>query len=96
VSERQLKRDKFFDGVGKTGHVSDGFLVFPDGRQVSIEVELSLKGRNRFQSILNGYSSDFSIKEVWYYCPDSIVDSVRSMAGQYPFVKVYSLQEFLR
>jgi hypothetical protein len=95
ISERQLKRDKFFDGVGKTGHLSDGFLVFPDGKQVSIEVELSLKGRNRFQSILKSYSSDFSVKEVWYFCSDSIVDAVQSIVVKYPFVKVHSLQEFL-
>jgi hypothetical protein len=64
VSERQLKRDKFFDGVGKRGHLSDGYLIFPEGKQVAIEVELSLKGRNRTESILKGYGREFSIEEV--------------------------------
>jgi hypothetical protein len=95
VSERALKRDKFFDGVGKSGHLSDGFLIFPDGKQIAVEVELSLKGRNRTESILKSYGGDFSIKEVWYYCSDGIVSSLRSMAVKMPFVKVYNLREFL-
>jgi hypothetical protein len=95
ISERQLKRDKFFDGVGQRGHLSDGFLIFPEGKQVAIEVELSLKGRNRTESILKGYGGEFSIEEVWYYCPEGIASSLRSMAAKMPFIKVYDLREFL-
>jgi hypothetical protein len=95
ISERQLKRDKFFTGVGKSGHLSDGFLVFPDEKQIAVEVELSLKGKNRTEKILKGYGGDFSIKEVWYYCPEGIAASLRVIASKMPFVKIHSLREFL-
>ena len=68
ISERRLKHDKFFDGLGKVGHISDGILMFPDGKQIAIEVELSTKGKNRIEKILKGYGVQLAIKEVWYYC----------------------------
>ncbi|MFU8797325.1 MAG: hypothetical protein ACNA7Y_01315, partial [Gammaproteobacteria bacterium] len=95
LSERRLKRDKYFDGVGKRGHLSDGMLILPDGKSIAVEVELSLKGKNRLESILKGYGSEFSIKEVWYYCSDGVAASMASMVTSMPFVKVHRLREFL-
>lgn len=40
-SERKLKHDKYKLGVGQQGHLPDGIVVFPDGKQLAIEVELS-------------------------------------------------------
>lgn len=95
LSERHLKRDKFLDGVGKHGHLSDGVLVFPEGNQIAIEVELSLKGKNRLERILKGYGGDFSMKEVWYYCSEGVAASVRSLAASMPFVKIHLLKDLL-
>lgn len=95
VSERQLRRDKYFDGVGKTGHLSDGLLVFPDGKQVAVEVELSLKGKHRLEHILKGYGADFSLEAVWYYCSEGVASVISLMAASWPFVKIYPLREFL-
>jgi DNA-binding PadR family transcriptional regulator len=96
ISERELKRDKYFDGVGKFGHLSDGLLVFKDGKRIAVEVELSLKSRNRVEQILRWYGGVFEIEEVWYYCPKGIMASMSSMAVEMPHIKFNDLDEFLR
>ena len=93
MSERQLKRDKFFDGIGKWGHLPDGMLFFPDGKHVAIEVELTLKGTHRTQRILKEYSAQFSVKEVWYYCADNILQSMRKLGEKMPFIHFFNLKE---
>ncbi|HEY8658005.1 MAG TPA: MarR family winged helix-turn-helix transcriptional regulator [Hanamia sp.] len=95
ISERRLKHDKFYDGVGKKGHISDGVLLFPDGRRIAIEVEMSVKGKYRIEKILREHGSDFSIKEVWYYCSKRVMTPVTSVAAGMSFVKIFSLEEFL-
>ena len=96
ISERELKRDKYFDGVGKFGHLSDGLLVFKDGKRIAVEVELSLKSRNRVEQILRWYGGVFEIEEVWYYCPKGIMASMSSMAVEMPHIKFNDLDEFLK
>lgn len=55
ISERSLVHDKCADGLGRRGHLSDGMLIFPDGKKIAIEVELTMKGKNRLERILKGY-----------------------------------------
>ena len=95
ISERRLKHEKFYDGIGKTGHISDGIFLFPDGRRIAIEVEMSVKGKNRIEKILREYGADLSIKEVWYYCSKRVISAVTSVATKMPFVKIFSLEECL-
>jgi DNA-binding MarR family transcriptional regulator len=91
ISERKLKRDKYIDGLGKRGHLPDGMLIFPDGKEVAIEIELTAKGKNRVEKILKWYAGEFDIKEVWYYCPPSVVAFMKANAARMAFVKVYDL-----
>jgi DNA-binding MarR family transcriptional regulator len=95
ISERRLKHDKFYDGVGKKGHVPDGILILSDGRQIAIEVEMSVKGKNRIEKILKGYGIQLSIKEVWYYCSPPVISMLTKLAAKMPFIKIYPLEEFL-
>jgi hypothetical protein len=97
ISERQLKHDKYFDGVGKRGHLSDGVLVFPDGKHVALEVELTLKGKNRLEKILKDYATQFSLNEVWYYGAPAVAMAVRELVVslKLSFVKVFDLHETL-
>jgi hypothetical protein len=95
ISERKLKHDKFYDGVGKSGHVSDGLLIFPDDRQIAIEVEMSVKGKNRIEKIFKGYGKQFTIKEVWYYCLPSVIPVLTAAATKMPFIKIFNLEDFL-
>lgn len=94
ISERRLIHTKYFDGVGRRGHVSDGILIFPDSKHVAIEVELHLKGKNRLERILKDYSNQLSIKEVWYFCPERIMKALTAIVSKKSFIKVFSLTEF--
>jgi hypothetical protein len=96
LSERHLKYEKFQDGLGKTGHVSDGLLIFPNNDHVAIEVELNVKGRSRIEKILKSYGSEFSIKEVWYYCTPQVKSMLMPLVANMSFIKVFSLKEFLQ
>lgn len=95
ISERQLKHDKFYDGVGKRGHVSDGILLSPDDKQIAIEVEMSVKGKNRMEKILKGYGAQFNIKEVWYFCLPNVASMLSVVAVKMPFIKIFDLEKFL-
>lgn len=95
VSERELIWDKFLEGVGKKGHVADGLLIFPDGKKVSIELELTLKGLNRAKQIFQEHSKQFDIDEVWYFCDDKILPKVAERAAKKTFIKIFSANEYL-
>ena len=95
VSERHLKYDKFCNGIGKRGHVADSLLVFPDDRQVAIEVELSVKGKQRIEGIIKSYASQFAIKEVWYFCSQSAYTVLSGLVAKKSYIKLFSIKEFL-
>ena len=95
ISERRLKQDKFFESVKKGGHISDGMLVFQGGLRVAIEVELTLKSRERLEQIFKNYGTQFEINEVWYYCAESIMAPLRKGAMNMPWIQIFSLKEFL-
>lgn len=95
VSERYLKQQKFYYGVGKLGHVADGVLIFPDDRKVAIEVELSIKGKLRIEKIFRAYAAQVAIREVWYFCADNVMPALSAMSAKKPFIKVHSLKSFL-
>ncbi len=95
ISERQLIQEKFFDGVGKRGHVADGILVYPDGKKIAIEVELTLKGKNRLQKILKGYVRQQELSEIWYYCAPELIAAIRELTTKMTYIKIHNLAEFL-
>ncbi|OGT30684.1 MAG: hypothetical protein A3E87_06910 [Gammaproteobacteria bacterium RIFCSPHIGHO2_12_FULL_35_23] len=96
ISERQLVRDKHLAGVGQRGHLPDGILVFPDGKQIAIEVELTIKSKARLEKILKTYISLFHYQEVWYYCTDIVANLLYNLAIKMPFIKVNLLQSLLQ
>lgn len=95
ISERHLKQQKFQYGVGRMGHVSDGLILFPDGKKIAIEVELSQKSRRRLERIFRAYGGQTAIREAWYFCADETMRLVTTLAGKKVFIKIYSLKEFL-
>jgi hypothetical protein len=95
LSERRLKHDKYKLGVGQHGHLPDGVLVFPDGKHIAIEVELSCKSKQRLDAILKTYAAQFSLQEVWYFCRQTMLPRLQDAAKNMPFVKIYSLKLFL-
>jgi hypothetical protein len=91
VSERRLKRDRFAKGIGRTGHIADGLLVFPDDRHIAIEVELTMKGKLRLEKIFRAYGGQFEIKEVWYFCSPDILPKIRKAAEKRSYIKIHGL-----
>ena len=65
IPERRIRQD--MGSLNIKDHVPDGMLVFEDGKMISIELELSLKSKERINKIMVSYAGNFGIKEVWYY-----------------------------
>lgn len=95
VSERVLKRDKFTEGIGKSGHIPDGKMIFPDHREIAIEVELTLKSRRRLEQIFRAYSAQFKIAEVWYFCSEKVISSLSKASANKSYIKIHKLEEYL-
>ena len=92
VSERKLIRDRFAKGIGSIGHVADGLLVFPDDRQIAIEVELTMKGKLRLEKIFKAYAGQFQIKEIWYFCSPEIISKMKKAAEGRSYIKIHGLR----
>src|SRR3990167_7913708 len=96
MSERYLIQQKFYYGIGKSGHLADGILILPDGVKIAIEIELSMKSKHRLKKIMNAFSGQLKIKEAWYFCADNIIPAVSAIVGKRTsFIKVHSLDELL-
>jgi hypothetical protein len=65
LSERYIKREKYDYDVGqKIKHLCDGILVLPNDKQIAIEVELTMKTKERLQDIIIEYVLHRRLKEV--------------------------------
>lgn len=93
LSERVLKRDKFTEGFGRTGHLADGKLIMPDQKRVAIEVELTMKSRRRLEQIFRAYTLQIAVKEVWYFCAPDVYSLMKQAAAKKPFIKIHQLEE---
>ena len=91
ISERRLKRDRFAKGIGRLGHISDGLMVFPDDKQIAIEVELTMKGKLRLEHIFMAYAGELKISEVWYFCSPNVLPKMRKVAEKRSYIKVHGL-----
>jgi len=92
VSERRLNRTM---GSGKNEHLPDGALIFPNDIRYAIEIEKSLKARDRLEKILFGYGLQDTFKEVWYFCSQDVFPTVKEISNNMPYVKTHNLKEFL-
>lgn len=93
ISERRIKRDKYRKGLGKRGHIPDGMLIFPDNKEVAIEIELTLKSKRRLKEIFHTYIACLQIKETWYYCSPNITERLRKLAERIDCIKFYDLEQ---
>ena len=64
--ERRLREQRAIKGVGAEGHVPDGLLKVKSKKPIAIELELTLKGRERLEGIVEGYL-DRDLSAVWYF-----------------------------
>lgn len=92
ISERRLKRNKFLEkGFCRHGHIADGMLIFPDSKKIAIEVELTMKEKDRLDNIIRKYALDSTIDGVWYYCSPEIVNKMRKAVDWMSHVTVFEL-----
>jgi len=98
ISERVLIRDnfkKFKMEAGQRGHMPDGVLLLPDGKQIAIEVELTMKGAWRLEKILDHYLRSWDYKEVWYFCAADIMRKMCKVIGEKTYIKCFGLEGIL-
>lgn len=95
ITERRLMKQYHVNSARKSEHRPDSVLIFSDGKQCAIEVELSLKMRGRLKEIVFGYGLQDIFKEVWYFCLPNIIPVINEIARDLPYVKTYNLTEFL-
>ena len=89
TSERRIRHDEGLSGVGQLGHIPDGYLHLDDDKPIAIELELSVKSRERLNSIINEYSCNLGVKEVWYYTDSNeVVRAIEKAIKGYSFFKV--------
>jgi hypothetical protein len=92
ISERRLKREQYLKGSFiRYGHVSDGMLIFPEEKKIAIEVELTMKGKDRLNKIIRDYAFNRSIDGVWYYCAPEIVSKVKDSARWVDEISVFEI-----
>ena len=70
-------------------HLPDGLLT-NGGREIAVEVELTLKSRARLEAILGELGHRYD--EVWYFAAPSLRRAVSAVAGEAPWqnISVYS------
>lgn len=98
MSERELVREnfkKFKMERGQRGHMPDGVMLFPDGKQIAIEVELTMKGSWRLEKILEHYLRSWDYKEVWYFCAADILRKMSKVIGGKTYIKCFGLAGLL-
>lgn len=95
ISERKLQQDKHRSGLSQRCHIADGILEF-DNKKVAIEVELSLKNKERLTQIIKDYHTEFSITDVWYFCNQALLKQFNKLTSHADFIKVLEIDSFLR
>ena len=93
ITERRLIRQKQDDMPGNKEHLPDGILILPDEKRIAIEVELSVKARDRLLNILTDYEVDKTIHEVWYFCSPKVLPVLRETAASLSKIKTFLLIE---
>ncbi|MBS0185883.1 MAG: hypothetical protein JSS34_06030 [Proteobacteria bacterium] len=88
-SERYLKREK--RAFLSKWHIADEHLIFPDGKRIAIEIELTLKDPRRLKDIFKKYALEFDIAEVWYFCPPLLLKPLQKAAHDMPFIQFFDL-----
>jgi hypothetical protein len=82
MTERVLRRAGFMPGRRRDKHYADALVYMPDGKQIAIEVELTMKSKRRLEDIFRGYMGQIQINEVWYFCAPEIFKKMNILADK--------------
>lgn len=96
TTERRLRQERGLKRIGIYGHIPDGLLKLDDKPPIAIELELSTKGWQRLQNILQAYAADFNIGEVWYFAGNRALRRRLERAAEgYAFVRVFLADSYI-
>lgn len=90
MPERRIRQLKGLSGVGSVGHIPDGILELETENKIAIELELTVKSKERLSKIMNEYAANLEFKEIWYFVEEDMVKSAISKAAEK--AGVYNLQ----
>ena len=97
VPERRLQAERRA-GQGRKyrwaeSHMPDGLLYIGDDKPVAIELEISLKERNRLRDIISDYAFSSTVHEVWYFVTnDTVRRAIERATKSYGDFRVFSFQ----
>lgn len=84
-TERQLKSQP----GPVAGHLPDGVLHLPDGRNIGIELELTQKSQLRLAQIVAIHAGNLALDEVWYLIVDEAMrPALARAAADHPHIKI--------
>ena len=96
ITERQIRHRMTEKGVGQFGHIADGALMI-EGKKIALEIELSVKGKERLKNILGQYAMQIEYDAVWYICGNAnLYKRFKELEGEYCFIKCHLLKDVLR
>jgi hypothetical protein len=94
IPERRIKQLKGLSGVGVSGHIPDGILTKEDGAKIAIELELTVKSKERLTKIMNEYAANLDFKEIWYFVESQTARNALSKAAKNAGVFNLEIKEF--
>ena len=71
VPERRLRHQLGMNGA--RGHVPDGLLHLDGQKPIAVELELSIKAKDRVEAIVEDYAADRTLAAVWYFVTSQAV-----------------------
>lgn len=80
--------------IGDKGHTPD-FKLLNNGKSIAVEVELTLKGKRRIESILKFYKTCLDYSEIIYICSKETINVFEKFTKNLDFISVYDKKEFL-
>ncbi len=81
--------------MGQVGHIADGALMV-DGKRIALEIELSIKGKERLKKILGQYAMQIEYDGVWYICGNAnLFKRFQEHEKLYPFIQCFLLKDVL-
>ena len=95
IPERRVRNLNVTESViGKKGRIPDGVLIQQNNQKpIAIELELSLKSKDRLRKIINDYMVNFNYSAVWYFTNNQAVHNALSKFIKPPSpIKIYQFQ----
>lgn len=92
--ERRIRHALGENSIGRAGRIPDGiFESDSHHKPIAIELELSVKSKQRLKNIFNSYMSNLDYAQVWYFTDQQTVRNalLRSLPKNQSVIEVHTL-----